>query len=262
MTSRRTLVTWAVSLVASGLMVGGLAGCSASSGAGSATVQPTVIRVGVAASMVDVIDKLAVDFERQHPEVKIESTSASSSVLVAQIAGGAPLDVLVTAGAQVMGQAVDRKLVKAPTSIATNSLEVAVPIANPGRLTSWRDVALPAISVARCAVGPPCGTTTEELLTKNKLTIAASSLDPDVRAVLTRVRTEQVDAGIVYVTDVIAAGGQVSGLEIPPTNNVVTTYQAAVVASSSHGDTAAQFVDYLTSKSASAILQEVGFGPV
>lgn len=262
MTSRRTLVAWAAALVACGLVGSALAGCSVSSATSGSAVQPTVIRVGVAASMVDVIKKLAVDFEQHHPEVKIEPTSASSSVLVAQIEGGAPLDALVTAGTQIMGQAVDRRLVMAPKSIATNSLEIAVPRTNPGQLTTWRDVALPSISVARCAVGPPCGTAAEEFLTKNNLAVATSSLDADVRAVLTRVRTEQVDAGMVYVTDVLAAGGQVSGVEIPPANNVVTTYQAAVVAGRSHGDIAAQFVDYLTSESASAILQAAGFGPV
>ncbi len=258
MTVRRTTAV----LAASGFLVSGLVGCSGNSAGQSGTqTQPTVIRVGVAASMVDVIDKLAVNFQQIHPQAKIEPTSASSAVLVTQIEAGAPLDVLITAGAQVMGQAVDRRLVTAPRAFASNSLEVAIPAANPGQLTGWRDVARPSISVARCAAGPPCGTTTDQLLTQNTLTIQVSSLDVDVRAVLTRVRTEQVDAGIVYVTDVLAAGGSVRGLAIPAVHNVSTTYQAAVVAGSAHGDIAAQFVDYLTTASAAEILQRAGFGP-
>ncbi|MEK9737181.1 MAG: substrate-binding domain-containing protein, partial [Candidatus Nanopelagicales bacterium] len=79
-------------------------------------------------------------------------------------------------------------------------------------------------------------------------------------AVLTKVIADEVDAGIVYVTDVIAAGDDVAGVEIPAEANVSTTYQAAVTQDSASRQAAADFVAFLTSDLAQSILSDAGFG--
>ena len=54
--------------------------------------------------------------------------------------------------------------------------------------------------------------------------------------VLGKVTSGEADAGLVYVTDVIAAGDEVQGIEFPESASVVNTYPIATVADSENAD--------------------------
>ena len=82
----------------------------------------------------------------------------------------------------------------------------------------------------------------------------------DVRQVLGKVMADEVDAGIVYVTDVRAAGAKVRSVTIAPSNNVTTTYPIATVADARNPVGASAFVSYVRfSTSAQGILRAFGF---
>jgi molybdate transport system substrate-binding protein len=68
-----------------------------------------------------------------------------------------------------------------------------------------------------------------------------------VKSVLTKVELGDVDAGMVYVTDVKAAGSKVKGVKIPAGENASTTYPIATITKSSHLATAKAFVVYVLS---------------
>ena len=106
-----------------------------------------------------------------------------------------------------------------------------------------------------------CGAAALKLFEKNKLTVTPTSEEVDVKAVLAKVTLGEVDAGIVYVTDVKAAGDKVVGVEIPAANNVTSTYQAATVKASANADAAAKFVQYLTGPDAQSVLAAAAFAP-
>ena len=120
---------------------------------------------------------------------------------------------------------------------------------------------LPKVKVIVCQPQVPCGVAAQKLFDANSLTITPVSLEPDVRSVLTKIETDEADAGIVYVTDVKAAGDKVVGVEIPAANNVTSTYQAATVKASANADAAAKFVQYLTGPDAQAALAAAAFAP-
>lgn len=235
-------------------------GCSGPNQGGTDSPTTTTITVGAASSLTDALDQLVPSYSASHPATAIKVTTASSATLAAQLAAGAPIDVLASAGEEVMNRAVTNGTVQAPRDFATNSLEVAIPTKNPATLRTWTDIARPTVAVARCAVPAPCGTATDQLLKRSKLAPNFVSTDPDVRAVLTRVRLSQVDAGVVYRTDVQSAAESVTGLAIPDDRNVSTRYQAAVASDSRSAQTAASFVDYLQSPEAQEILRKLGFG--
>ncbi len=78
-------------------------------------------------------------------------------------------------------------------------------------------------------------------------------------SVLTQVELGNVDAGMVYVTDVMAAGTKVKGVPIPTGENASTLYPIAPVSSSKHKSEAQAFVAYVLSPAGQHVLTNAGF---
>ena len=85
------------------------------------------------------------------------------------------------------------------------------------------------------------------MFTNAGITVTATTLEPDVKSVLTKVELGEVDAGVVYVTDVKAAGAKVTGIEIPADVNASTSYPISALAASEQPSLAASFVAYVVS---------------
>jgi molybdate transport system substrate-binding protein len=103
----------------------------------------------------------------------------------------------------------------------------------------------------------PCGKLAAQALANVGVSIAHPSREVDVKAVVTKVRLGEADAGIVYATDVRAAGSGVTGVPIPDAQNVVARYPITVLKGARPG--AGAFVDFILSPSGAAILQRYGF---
>jgi molybdate transport system substrate-binding protein len=113
-----------------------------------------------------------------------------------------------------------------PTNFASNVMEIAVPAKNPAGVNGLSDQAKPAVKVALCQVALPCGATAEKVFKNAKITVTP---EIDVKAVLTKVMLGEVDAGVVHVTDVRAAGAKVKGIMIPADVNASTLYPIATL---------------------------------
>ena len=114
-----------------------------------------------------------------------------------------------------MQQVVDARSATGPTPFAKNVLEIAVPPDNPGKIAALADLAKPGVKVALCQPQVPCGDLAQKVLATAKVQVAPVTLEADVKATLTKVQLGEVDAGLVYVTDVKAAGDKVLGVRIP-----------------------------------------------
>jgi molybdate transport system substrate-binding protein len=77
--------------------------------------------------------------------------------------------------------------------------------------------------------------------------------------VLSKVTLGEVDAGVVYVTDVMAAGSKVKGIEIPADVNASTSYPIAAVSKSQNLAVAQAFVTYVLSPAGAKVLAADGF---
>lgn len=227
--------------------------------ASSTTAIPaTTITVSAASSLTDVFPVIAAAFEKRYPQIDVRFNFAGSSTLVEQVRGGAPVDIVATASEPTMAKAVAGGLVTKPLLFARNSMAIAMPPGNPANVRSLAD--LPRVTVALCEITVPCGAAAASLLKLNGITVSPITRELDVRDVLGKVMADQVDAGIVYVTDVRAAGTKVTSVAIPANRNVITTYPIAVVKSSPNQAAAKAFVDYVRySPSAQAILHAKGF---
>jgi molybdate transport system substrate-binding protein len=264
---RRFVVT-----LITGLVGVGLAGCgsggsdSGSTGTAStsqsASASPSLsgdLTVFAAASLKDSFTDLGKQFEAAHPGVEVTFSFAASSALATQITSGAPADVFASASTKNMDQVVAASAASAPKVFAKNVMEIAVPPSNPGKVTALDSLASPAVKTALCQPQVPCGATAAKVFTNAKITVKPVTLEPDVKAVLSKVQLGEVDAGVVYVTDVLAAGDKVKGVEIPADVNASTSYPIAALTTSANPKAASAFADYVLSPTGGTVLTAAGF---
>jgi molybdate transport system substrate-binding protein len=231
---------------------------SVSCGAATSGDQEPVL-VFAAASLTDAFEEIAKAFEAASPEYDVQPNFAGSSSLREQILEGAPADVFASANASNMDQVVGAGEASSPVTLATNLLQIAVPAGNPGGVTGLADFARSELLIGLCAEGVPCGDFARQALANAGIAAAVDTNEPDVRALLVKIEAGELDAGIVYVTDVLASGDRVEGVVIPADANVVASYPIAALTNAPNPDGADAFVTFAISDEARAILARYGF---
>lgn len=260
MTRSRRLPIVAALLAMAVLITGcadrGRAGSARSAGRGQ-----TTITVLAAASLTEVFTTIGNDFERHHPGTRVRFSFGASSTLAGQIDQGAPADVFASADERTMNSvSAAGQTTRTPTIFATNELQIAVPKGNPGHVAGLRDFTDPRLKVALCAPQVPCGAAAKGVFAKAKLVPRPVSYETDVKAALQKVAQDEVDAALVYRTDVRAARGRVQGIAVPQADQVVNRYPITVLSRSRHPGSAAAFVTEVRSATGRAVLRDAGFG--
>lgn len=238
-----------------------LASACASTGTGEAGGYETggEVLVSAAASLTDAFSEIEAAFEFDHPGVDVVLNLGSSSSLREQILEGAPVDVFASANTSNMGHVVEAGVAVSPTIFALNRLQIAVPEGNPAGITGLEDFAREELFIGLCAEEVPCGDFARQVLDEAGVVPSIDTNETDVRALLTKIEAGELDAGITYVTDVLATGGAVEGVEIPDELNVVAGYPIAVLTSAPNPDAASAFVDFVLSADGRSILEEFEF---
>lgn len=247
----------AVALAAASLT---LAGCATSEPAASGDALSGTVTVFAAASLTESFDEIAAAFEAEYPDVTVVLNYGGSSGLATQIVEGAPVDVFAAASGSTMTTVTDEGLIDDTTPFVTNTLEIAVPAGNPGPITGLADFTNPDLSIAVCAAEVPCGAAAETVFDAAGITPAVDTYEQDVKAVLTKVTLGEVDAGLVYRTDVLAAGAAVEGIEFPEAADAVGTYPIGVLRVAPNRAAAAAFVEFVLGPEGTSILNDDGFG--
>lgn len=214
--------------------------------AGCSPVQRETVTVFAAASLTGSFEKIADAFEADNPGVTVVFNFGGSSGLATQIVEGAPADVFAAASPATM----ETSGAANAQDFATNVLEIAVAKGNPGGITGLEDFANPDRLIALCAVEVPCGAASDKLFAQAGITPSVDTYEQDVKAVLTKVELGEVDAGLVYVTDVLEAG--VEGI---PVDSAPVSYPIAAL--TGQGDA---FVAFVLSAKGQQILKKAGFG--
>ncbi|WP_346730633.1 molybdate ABC transporter substrate-binding protein [Leucobacter allii] len=223
--------------------------------------------VSAAASLQPAFEELAAAFTEQHAAVDVELAFDGSSVLAAQIIGGAPVDVFASADAANMTKVADEGLLAAdPVRFATSSLQIAVAPGNPLGIETLADLAAPGAGgeapiVVLCAAEVPCGAASHRLLERDGVALVPASEEQNVTAVLTKVANGEADAGLVYRSDVLRAEGDVEGIGIDGSVEAAGSYLIAPIAGSAAPDAAAAFAEFMRSDEAQARFEDLGFGP-
>jgi molybdate transport system substrate-binding protein len=240
---------------------GGRSGATATGATGPGGEVEGTVTVLAASSLTDAFDDIADGFEAAHPGTTLEVSYGGSSALRDQVLSGQPADVLASASGSVADELVEAGATDgAPQEFATNRLEVVVPAGPPPRLEGHADLGDDGKLVGLCAEEVPCGSFGRQALANAGVTPAPDTNEPDVRSLLDKVAAGELDAGLVYVTDVASAGSAVEGIEVPDDVNVVAEYPIVALADAPNPDGAAAFVDYVLSDEGQAVLANHGFG--
>jgi molybdate transport system substrate-binding protein len=263
----RSLSRWAAALPVA-LALAALSGCGSGAPAtstASASPAPAAgggakeVTVFAAASLTGTFTELGKAFEAAHPGTTVTFNFGSSATLAQQITQGAPADVFAAASPATMKTVTDASLASAPTTFVRNKLEIAVPKDNPAKVEELQDLADPKVKVALCAEQVPCGAAAVKALGAAGLKVTPVTLEQDVKATLTKVELGEVDAALVYRTDVIASGGKVTGIAFPEADQAINDYPIATLTEAPAGDLAKQFVDLVLSQQGKDVLTKAGF---
>jgi molybdate transport system substrate-binding protein len=231
---------------------------SSSPAASSSALPAGTITVFAAASLMGTFTELGKQFEGYSGDT-VKFSFGASSTLATQITSGAPADVFASAAPKNMDTVVSAGDASNPQDFAKNTAEVAVPPSNPANVTSVTDLAKSSVKVALCQPQVPCGVVAGEVFKNAGIIVKPVTLQPDVKSVLTQVELGNVDAGMVYVTDVKAAGSKVKGVTIPASQNASTLYPIATISSSKEMAIAQAFVAYVLSPAGQQVLAAAGF---
>lgn len=218
------------------------------------------LTVFAAASLTEAFTTLGEQFEDAHPDVDVVFSFAGSSALAEQIRQGAPADVFASASPRNMEQVVvSGDIAGGPVTFARNRLEIAVPPGNPGSISGLADFGRPEPRIALCAEQVPCGAAADKAFAAAGVTPQPDTREPDVKAVLTKVTLGEVDAALVYRTDIRAADDTVTGIEFPESARAINDYQIASVAAAPNPAPAAAFVEFMLTPQARSVLTTAGF---
>lgn len=242
----------------------------AESGDASTTTTATAsdaqtVTVFAASSLTDAFTEIGEGFEAANPGTTVEFSFGSSSDLVDSITSGEALgtaDVFASADENNMDKLVDADdNADAPQVFARNRAEIAVPAGNPGDVTGIEDFENEDLFLGVCAPDAPCGAYAQQIFDNAGVTPSIDTEEAKVTDVVAKVASGDLDAGIVYVTDVIANDDDVDGVEIPAEFNVDAVYPIATVAEGPTPDGATAFVAYVRSDEGQQVLADFGFLP-
>jgi molybdate transport system substrate-binding protein len=226
--------------------------------------------VFAAASLRDVAEDLAAEFESRHP-ARVVFNFAGSNVLAQQIRSAPRADVFVSADRDWV-EALDRHgeiVAGSKRSFLSNSLVLIAQRDSAWRLTGLEELAaldyrflavadpaaVPAGRYARGAlerVGGPGASLWDRL---------ADRLAPalDVRAALALVESDPRILGLVYRTDALSSPAVRVLLELEPSPGAPIDYWAARIAGGDSPELAAAFVEFLAEPVARRIAEDHGF---
>lgn len=233
--------------------------------------------VFAAASLTEAFGDLAHQFESEHPGAEVVLNLAGSQQLAHQLSQGAPADVLASADEEQMAAAIQADRVKPGSQqiFAYNELALIFPANNPAGLRTLSDLARPGLQLIMAAPEVPAGRYAAQFLDaagadpgygpifRERVMDNVVSYEENVRAVLSKVRLGEADAGIVYRSDLTDEAAQdVGQLAIPEQLNVQAAYTIAPLEDSQNADLAETFIQFVLSDQGQAKLEANGLKPI
>ncbi len=223
--------------------------------------------VSAAESLKDCFRDIGNLFEEKTPGAFIRFNFGASGILQKQIEEGAPIDVFASAAQRQMDELELKDLIVKETrhNFAQNQLVLITPVDLGLNIESFKD--LGQDRVKRIAIGNPktvpVGQYAEEVLKNLNLW---NGLQPrfvfgeNVRQVLNYVVREEVEAGMVYKTDVSIAKDKVKIVATaPPNSHAPILYPIAVTRESKNEGLAKQFIHFILSSQGQLMLKKYGF---
>ena len=278
-----------VAFLLAGVLLAGLAGCSNKSEPAENTVADddggTVeLQVFIATSLSTVMEEVAAEFNKTHPDVKITYNADSSGTLMTQIEEGYACDVFFSAAQKQMDELADKGFVVEGTraNVVNNQLVVLTRKDSGTKVTGLANLGY-AKSLALADGSVPVGKYTRQalmnmgvlkkaedpsLITTREVSDALGGVEiseqGNVSKVLLAVTEGSCEVGTTYLSDTYGYEDQVEVLETVSydlSGNII--YPIAQInneeADENVSTAAKEFIDYVTSDEAKAIFDKYYF---
>jgi len=257
----------ALSILLVGIMsVTLMTACGDKTSSKSADTTPVNLTISAASSLTDVMNEISTMYKKKAPNVTIAYNFGASGALQTQIEQGAPADIFMSAAVKQMDALSKDGLVVEETrkDLLENEVVLIVPKNSTKGIKSFDDVITDKVS--KIALGEPkavpVGQYSEDIFTSLKTldkVKAKAVYGSDVRQVLTWVASGEVDCGIVYSTDAKTSKDVTVIAQAPANSHKPVTYPVAVIKSSKNQDASKSFLDFLSTKEATAVFEKYGF---
>lgn len=229
----------------------------------------SALLVGAATSLQPVLQSITPAYRQAYPDRTIDYNFSASGILQQQIERGIPIDVFISAAEKQMKALQEKGLLRTDTvqNFLTNQLVLITPKESAEHSLDFRQLVKPEIK--RISIGEPrtvpAGEYAMEVFrnlgivdrVRSKLIYANN-----VKAVLTAVEMQEVDAGIVYITDAKSSEKVTIAAIADSKLHSQISYQIAILKSSLSPDLARQYINFLRSSSGKDIFKKYGFTPV
>ena len=235
----------------------------------SCDASETKLRVLAASSLTESFNQIVETFEAHNPDVNVHVEFAGSQRLRYQLEFGAKADIFASADHRQMTPLITADILDSSTSDFASNLLVLIARAG-GPVNAIDDLALPGVKLVLAQSEVPAGEYSRQVLNnlslnnrsfKDNVLANLVSEEPSVRNVAQKVALGEVDAGIVYKTDVITAHnkGSINVIELPKGSNVRAQYPIAVLKNAGEKDLAKKFLKFVMSESGQSVLADHGF---
>jgi molybdate transport system substrate-binding protein len=238
----------------------------------SSRSQAAEISVFAASSLTEVLNEIAQRYQEKYPADQIRLHFAGSQTLAAQIEQGAPADLFIAANTAAMDRLAGKNLVRDPRPLLQNRLVLAVQPELGEQLKSIRDLGRRGLLLVIGNHQVPVGKYTRQLLANLAADPAyGTELVQDieqnivseenmVKAIVAKLLLGEVDAGIVYQSDLAAdAARKLAAIPLPKQHNPLATYPLAAITDSRVDGTT--LIAFLFSLEAQQIFARQGFLP-
>jgi molybdate transport system substrate-binding protein len=224
-----------------------------------ASTSPATLIVFAASSLTGSFTKLGQQFDKSHPGTTIRFSFLSSSTLATQIVAGAPADVFASASELDMRKVGSR--VPMSQTFATNHVVLAFSRTSPLQIRRVKDLNRSNVKWIQCAHQVPCGIAADAALAaEGSVRSKPVSLESKVTSAVAKLVVGEVDAAIIYHSDVVAHSKILREISFRNTRAATTKYPIGVVETSAHIALAKAFVAFVRSAASANLLTLAGFG--
>jgi molybdate transport system substrate-binding protein len=241
--------------------IGALLAVSASGCGSQSHPATTSITVFGSSAMIKSLTAIGKRFEAENPGISVEFIFASSSDLAAELSSRNGADVFVSGDHYNMAALANAGLLAAPpVPIAANSMVIVTAPGNRSQLTSFADLARPSVRTAVCGAPDACGAAIRRLEHRTGVQLHPQNLDTTDIDVLKDVTSGKADAGLVFKTEALNAGDNVSWVAFPEAADATVTSWIAPMKDSDQAALATKFIEEVTGPAGRKIIADDGFG--
>ena len=229
-------------------------------GCASSPEPTTVITVYATSSMIRSLTDIGKKFEHSNPGATVEFIFAPSPDLAGELSAGAGADVFVSGDPEQMDQVAGAGLIaESPISFASNRLVMVTAPGNPAHVVSFADLMRPGIRLAECAGTMTCAITTRQVEHKTGITPIPVAQEVTPTDVIRDVIHGKADVGLVFVSEAVAAGPQITAVDFPEAADAEAICSVAMLKKTEQADLSTKFIRELTGPDSRPVLAAAGF---